>query len=483
MSTDLHDALRDLAEDIGPEEVPAGIAQRAWGAADLDRRRSRRTRALGALAAAAAIALVFWLAAGAGVGRVDSSPAGGTSSVGLPQRLTWQEDPPDLPTTGAPLAGLVKVGSAGAAQDAYASRATVNGGTSWQAFTADGRLWSLAGPVAPEPTDLAVDQEVTVTAPPAISPDGRRVAVARAVSRVVYEDSTSKETQALRQLIDVHDVVTGEHWRHDDVCGGECTLSSLRWDGSGRGLAALAHEPQGASLLLWFPQDTDPALHEVLLGDVAPRVELLGWPDPFRVLLTEVTESGSPVVRGRLRPLEVGTSWRSVRRLPTQEVRPSPKGEEPLAPALLGDEIALLDPPAEGRLTWQTYAQPEPSGVDSGVSVPDPTGTIVDGQTEQPRLVEARGGLLVALPRGVLHTSLQDGDKVLTVVDPRLHPQDLLVAGYAERGQAATSILGTRTSWWSWRPGLAVSLAATPFALVTTGLLIRHVARRRRPTS
>lgn len=289
----------------------------------------------------------------------------------------------------------------------------------------------------------------------------------------------SKETRVLRQLIDVHDVVTGQHWQQDEVCGGDCTVSTLRWDETGRDLAALAHETQGPALLLW--RLTDPFLGTVPLDDTAPRVQLLGWTNSTRVLLTEVSESGSPVVRGRLRPLEVETSEASVRRLATQEVRVPEGGMQPVGTALLGDEIALLDPLAGDRLVWQTYAVPRPAGVETGVAARDLTGTLRDDQTQEPRAWRTQGGaLLVSLRGGVIRSEIGRGEELLTVVDPRLHAQDILIAEEAEREQGATSLLGTRTSWWSWRPGLAVALGLAPFVLLAAGLLARRVVRRAR---
>ena len=206
MSTPLHDALSELADEITVDDVPAGLAESAWGAVDLERRRARRGKVVGALATAAAAALAFWLVVSAGTGPVDSSPTDSpTDRVGLPQRVTYQEDPPPLRPRGGPVSALVEVGTRGMPPDDSRSRDLINGGTRWQALTPDARLWSLDGDIAPLAKPLSEGQKLWMSSDPALSPDGRVLALARSVQQVIHEDSQSKSTEGIRELLDIRE--------------------------------------------------------------------------------------------------------------------------------------------------------------------------------------------------------------------------------------------------------------------------------------
>lgn len=477
MSPSLHDTLAELADEITVDDVPTGLAETAWGAADLERRRSLRTRALGGLAATAAAAVAFWLVASGGLPGIDSAPADGSpSGVGLPQRVSFQADPPPLPAKGEPLAALVSVGSRGEPPSDPTSRGTANGGTPWQGLGDDGRLWSIDGPVAPVPP-LDEGQELSMPTPPALSPDGHRLALVRSVDQVLHEDETTKESRVVRYQLDIHDLTTGEHEVRRDICGSECHVSALRWSPDGESLALLGHDPDQAVLVttgvLGGPRASTADL--VTLG---PNVSLVGWTSDEQVLLVPLTTHLSVTIDGEVRPATVASGDTTVRRLPRLLA-----SENALQDSVDPDLLSLV----HGRLAvpeggdgpgWRT-ADLSRGGFDSTISVPQLPGLGEPGGSSR---VSALPGTTAAVvtraaaggPAHVVTSEDDRGPRLLTVMAPDLDVQDIILAADAPAGPVTTDPLGTETAWWSWHPVQATLLALAPFALLGGWLLVRR---------
>lgn len=472
MSTHLHDALADLAEDIGPDDVQSGLAGSAWTVG----RRRRPVPTLALVAAAAAVVIVAWLALTA-TGRPDARPAAGYTDTALPQRVALQRDPGPLPAQGQPLAAVVEVGSTDGTQGTelpVGERDTTNEGTRWQAITPDGRLWSLEGAVAPGAATLAEDEMAVLTAAPALSPDGTKVALAQTVRPV--GTGSQEPAEDLRSVLDVHDVVTGEHRAYEQDCDARCSpVTQLRWSRGGGALAALAQDGSRTVLRMYYPDEQGQG-RAVSLEDSS--VTLAGWLDETHAVLVAVTEEGQVSVEGRLRPLLVGSSFGEINRLDPQPARVTQPGTSRAdTVTTFEDGLAVLDPRLGDTLTWQTYTLPRGSGADSGVGI---TLDLVGSADGTPHLTETPGaGIAVALPSVVLRSTMTHGDEVLTVVDPGLEPQDLVIAAEAARTDrhGATSVLGTRTGWWAWHPWLAAGSVVGGLALLA--VLVRRTGRAR----
>lgn len=480
MSTPLHDALAELADEITVDDVPAGLAESAWGAVDLERRRARRGKVVGALATAAAAALAFWLVVSAGTGPVDSSPTDSpTDRVGLPQRVTYQEDPPPLRPRGGPVSALVEVGTRGMPPDDSRSRDLINGGTRWQALTPDARLWSLDGDIAPLAKPLSEGQELWMSSDPALSPDGRVLALARSVQQVIHEDSQSKSTEGIRELLDIHDVTTGRHESIVDPCGTECAVSDMRWSPDGRRLAALAYGVDGPALVTLAVGPDRVERHVVPLAS-SRTVALAGWAQGKVLLLRVSIADASLDVDGRLRPFLIDPDHGTVENLPSQPLHAgiATGTYDPSGLAVLGDQLAVRALGTDS-VSWQLYSL-HSSAPESGVGWTPPPGapTATGGLI---RLSDAPGsdGLVVTQaasgePAYVGRSTTGGNDELLTVFDPALDVQDIVLAADAPDGPVTVHRFGTRTSWWSWHPDQAALLVLVPVTLAGGWLLLRR---------
>lgn len=288
MSTSLHDALAELADDIAPEDVPGGLAESAWSAARVERRRSLSRRSVALLAAAAVTVLIAWVSFG-GVSRVDTLPATPTGPVGYPERVRFQADPPQLPLRSGPVAGLISVGvddEAAAADDAPIGYPVVNGGSSWQAVLPSGELRSLDD-VLPA-GELRRDQASQILDPVAVSRDGTKIAAVR-------ERATALENSSfgdVRYTLHLHDLTTGQHRVVDGGrIGVEDDPYDMAWSPDGDAVAIRLGDSGGLVVV-----GADGAIRSTVTNASHERyakgtrsVYLAGWVDEATVLLATMT--------------------------------------------------------------------------------------------------------------------------------------------------------------------------------------------------
>jgi len=264
VSPPLHELLEGLASSApvgGSRSDGRTVAERAWAGG---RRRRRRRRALQAATAGAA-ALVVLLAlgpvlTGARADRPGPSSAGSSGQVvdGHPEhvgRQWWVRGLPDRP---GPVAALLQ---------AVEHRETHDEPDGWYAVSADGHRWRLPG----DPDDDVV---------PALSPDGRLLGTLLGADGPYV----------------VHDLVTGERTRFEDV-GAQVDDTPVT-----RYRIALQHPSSWSPDGRWIAVQAEP---DVLLLDVAtgtarslPRIgPLVGFAGSDRVAWL-VDERPAPTAEG-----------------------------------------------------------------------------------------------------------------------------------------------------------------------------------------
>lgn len=482
MSTSLHDALADLADEIGPQDVPAVLAERAWEGGRVERRQSIGRRSVALLAAAAAVVLLTWVSVG-GVSRVDTAPATPTGPVGYPERVRFQADPPQLPVRSGPVAAVLAVGvddEAAAEEDDPISYPTVNGGSSWQAVLPTGGLRSLDDVVPAG--DLRADRSSEIVGPVALSPDGTKIAAIRQTATVLGGSAYRDVGYALH----LHDLRTGEH---HVVEGRRVGLSeapqnvlwspdgqrvAVRTDARGQGVAVIS---AAGHVVAQVDRTSAPAR-----TSGATSVYLAGWTDDDTVLLVSRAREGA------LHPTVLDVISGELRQLPRQ-----PADEDS---ALYGDgayaaasnvtvhhgALAVLRH-SETRPGWTLYTDPRRTG-DTSSALSCCEGT---GQGLADRALYSPGGGMLAVAvvdgtRTVAGSFSFEGssDEVRTVVDPSLGAGQVVLAEevYAQ-GRASRSLFGTWDLWVIWHPWWT-ALGVAGVALVLWWIL-RDSTRAVRP--
>ncbi|WP_201467875.1 hypothetical protein [Janibacter melonis] len=455
MSTSLHDALAELADDIVPEDVPGGLAESAWSTARVERRRSLSRRSVALLAAAAVTVLLAWVSFG-GVSRVDTLPAAPTGPVGYPERVRFQADPPQLPLRSGPVAGLISVGTKDDADDPDAngvSSPTVNGGSATQAVLPSGELRSLDDVIPAG--DLRPDQASEILDPVALSPDGTKIAAVRHTATVLTRSSTRDSTYVLH----VHDLRSGQHHVVDGrAIGLNDEPQNVVWSPDGKHVA-IRTSAKGEGVAVVTAAGRVVAQVDRATSPNRPRsvasLYLAGWTDDDTVLLVTHAQ------RRSLYPSELDVRTGRLEHLPRQPAN------DHLLTYVDGSYIAPGDVTVhQGALavlglvgddpTWTLYTDVDrPDRSPSAVACCPGAG----GEFTDRRLYSPGGGMLavgdVDGTRVVAGSFSFEGgtDDVRTVVDPSLRTSDMVVAEevYA-RGRASSSLLGTWDLWVIWHP-------------------------------
>lgn len=467
--TPLESALRDLADDISDTDVPADLAERSWRAAHpsgvVAGARSSRWRRLGPalLAAAAVIVMVAWLLSPSGLGTDDGAPAGTNLPLGYPQRVAFDRDPDPLPPDIGRVSGLLQVPATGDLVDQE---------TTWLAYGSDGRVWRIddseALPRITRDGEAPDSIGQTFQTTPALSGDGRRIAVIRQTG--IAEGSARTD---LRSQLDILDLQTGERAASTTLCGtASCHPSALSWDAEGERLAVLTD----SALLVLDPSGTVlttiPLAEESLqLGDTL-TLGLAGWTREGSLLLVASDSAGRDSV---LRVFTVDAASGAVQerapQRPPEWFTSSPEGESVIDYPLTteGDGFAVLDPDGGGSADawtpqWVIYTDlddAQPVGAASRVACCPSvrswtklhlwtsdgrtvgTGSTADGRTDDPR----EGTWVV---EG--HLGEGQPSRVFTVVDPAFSVSDLVIAEDSLSTPGASSAFGTSTWWPAWHP-------------------------------
>ncbi|QNF94463.1 hypothetical protein [Janibacter sp. YB324] len=491
----LHDALRELAEEV--DGVPEGLAERTWAAGRADVTRQRRTRLLASLTAVAAAAALVWIAVVSGLGRTDSAPAEPSPDelpvavTGYPQRVVDPGHVDPLPTKGVPLTAVMH------------SRTRGDGG-GWLALRPDGSLWSLPDllPAKPpatidapvEQSGYADDQRVPL---PSLDPTGRWIAAF---------ERPADQTQPRLVIIDV---TTGERAHQRNVLGGaEPSARDLVGGTCFAGPGAQLHwRPGGGSPRVALACDSDTG-RQVTVVDTRGRVVttvvvestpgallrtqsctrgLAGWLDERRLLdLCLVQPHGGE----RLITVEVDVDEGRATELGAQRR----SAGVPMLGGVIWDERNLhlrqtgtttgLDIAWGGGLDGVMAARAaDVAGSSSLVRAPTqlasaPTGADVVGS----RVRVADHVIFYANAEvGVMTLNTPVDPAVsLMVVDPGLQVDAVSVAQTALHGEVTRHHLGVRTSWWSWHPWLT-ALALAGVLTLLSGMVVSFVRSNVRP--
>lgn len=468
--TSLHDALAEAVADVGPQQVPVDLAERAWETGRSGRRRTVRRRALTGLAAAAVAAALLWLAAGQ-PGTADSAPATPTAPLAHPERVRADRSPDPLPARIQHVSGLVQ--------------SRTDDSWTWRAYTPDGRLWSLDGSVLP-PVPSGPGDRTTIVGPAALSPDGSRIAVVRETATVVDESSTPNQTtQNHRYRLDLHDLRTGRHAVVEDVCGVDACFAEpdnllFSPDGSRVALAT------GSQIVIAsFDGEIVSSGDEPLLPQASGSAVLAGWRDVDEALVVAADRAGDATVirvlgisasdgdRRELEPLRATATTAEYAR----SVQYAPGRITIVDGRLAVLELAFLEDGGEpAGHTWSLY---DVEGEARRQTVAC-CGGAADDLLGDARLYEHRSGEIATTigedGSGIVLTIDGDEASVATVIDPALDPGDVLVAPASLDAQGSTSLFGTSRGWWAWHPWLT-GLGVAGLLVLGGGWLGRRMPR------
>lgn len=468
----LHDALRELADEV--DAAPEGLAERAWATGRGDLHRERRTRVVATITAAAAAVLVLWVALMSGLGRSDSAPAEPDPDdvtqvvTGYPQRVVDPGAVEPLPAKGVPLTAVIH------------SRARPDGG-GWLALRPDGSLFSLPG-LLPQQLpaaggDVTADDARQHLPLPALDPTGRWIAAFEAAG-------------GDRPRLVVIDVLSGARRTHE-WCAPPAG-AQLHWSpGSTRVATRCPIEDSAtddtALISSVGPTDEVPTDHSVILEGPCTNVKLAGWSDVDH-LLTACVRRASGRERLHLAPIPMGRATPATSPMPA-ETRGKPVGKNsPMIAEAARDEANLFI-----RGTTLEICLGGVPGEAAWLGTRDLTSVAgvshVRAQrsaTLQEPMDVGRMTRLHGYPGVTLYTSsglaTMDWDApdqepvTLMVIDPALRIDAASVADESVGGSAKVSRLGTRTAWWTWHLWETTLVALGLGALVTVGA----VASRRR---
>lgn len=455
MSTSLHDALAELADDIVPEDVPGGLAESAWSTARVERRRSLSRRSVALLAAAAVTVLLAWVSFG-GVSRVDTLPATPTGPVGYPERVRFQADPPQLPLRSGPVAGLISVDvddEAAAADGTPIGYPVVNGGSSWQAVLPSGDLRSLDDVIPAG--DLRPDQASEILDPVALSADGTKIAAVRHTATVL-SDSMSRD---LSYDLHIHDLSTGEHHvvegrriglRHD--------LYDLAWSPDGRSVAVRLGDSGGLAVV-----GADGAIRSTIANASHERyakgtrsVYLAGWVDEATVLLATMTVHSRAVW-----PTAVDAATGRMTHLPHQPGKGAPgfgSGGYSRPHVTVFAGALAIDTNASKTSRWSIYRDLTRTGERGTLECCRHTERSTgEDDTWYGQIYDVGDSMVVVGGSGAGHVWAGDpGDvtqrRTLTVVDPSLGGTYVIAPEVYAQGRASRSPFGTWDLWVIWHP-------------------------------
>lgn len=500
MSPTLHQALTDLAEETTRDDVPIRLAASAWADGRADLKRGARAQLVGLCAAAAAVLLIALVLVPAVVPRgVDAADG---AALGYPQRVRFDADPDPLPAKGVRVSALI------GSYDQDAALGSVDA-SRWQAVTPDGRVWRLDPTAAPDPGGGRV-MTGTPTAP-AVSADGRMLAVPVQVSLSSDKGSNARVEDLLRTEIHVHDLESGRHHVLTRKCtdrGPSCSVVGLAWSPDGSALAVMIDgEGQAPLLQVIAPDGTVIASTRGRAGGTLGRGfyawdnHLLGWTSSSTVLIADVRTKPLPVTA---RGFDAAT-WTldiadgdvrelALQRLPVALATSADEGRrlETGALSLVGGSFLALDSATSTQVVWsrsdlernQFFNNKK---LDWSASPGEPEGPSISTV----RVLDGpRGGIGVVLAgNGTSITAATDGPgqpfRTRTVYDPALDIRDLVVATNSLDHRASASMFGTSTAWWAWHPWWATALAGTAaLALLTLATVLnrrRMAARRTAP--
>lgn len=498
----LHDALRELAEEV--DGVPEGLAEHAWTAGRADLIRQRRTRVLASLTAVAAAAALVWIAAVSGLGRSDSAPAEPSPDevpvavTGYPQRVVDPGDVDPLPAKGVPLTAVMH------------SRTRGDGG-GWLALRPDGSLWSLPDLL---PQQIVADEGARaedLVPQPALDPSGRWLA------------AFEQPADGTRPRFVIIDVTTGARTHQRNVLGGaEPETRDL--------VSGTCFAGPGAQLH-WRPGAGDPRVAVACVGEegrlvtvINTRAEvvaqvvvepsggllghggwcssgLAGWLDERRLLdvrvcpnqddpgteTTTLVEVDTVIKDSSTRAPAPGTTWLAVK---------SHDDRIGLLQGVVPDERhLLLGTTRDGHslsVAWGPGADEQAWAItpDITTSAPfvhdrthKPPQPLADEGAGRPLRLSSAPDVTVWSDGGLGIMSLDtrsDPPVALMVIDPALQVDGVSVAQTAIHGEVTRHRLGVRTSWWSWHPWLtAVALAGVLTLL--SGMVLAVVRPRVRP--
>lgn len=453
----LHDALRELAEEV--ESAPDHLAERAWTAGRAERRRERATRVAATLVAAAAAVLVAWIAAMGGLGTTDSAPAAPAPDdvpqavTGYPQRVVDPGEVSPLPAKGVPLTAVLH----------SRTRGGKDGG--WLALRPDGSLHSLPGL---QPKNLPQ---------PSLDPTGRWIAAFEAVP----DD---------RPRLVIIDVVSGARRTHE-----WCTPPAgavLHWNPSSTQVATRCPVEDSATddtalVTSVGPTSEVPADHSVIGEGPCTNVRLAGWIDDEH-LLTACVRPASGQERLHLAPIPMGQGATMTSPMPA-ETRGKPVGEKsPMISEAVREEANFFirgttleiclgaDP---GEASWlSTRDLTSVAGVSRARTHQSASLHEPDGVGRMTR-VRSYPGVTLYTSSGLATMDWDAPDRApvtLMVVDPALRIDAASIADESVGGTATLSRLGTRAAWWTWHLPETALVALGVLALVT-GCAV--VARRR----
>ncbi|GAA1249883.1 hypothetical protein GCM10009633_23320 [Janibacter melonis] len=469
MSTSLHDALAELADDIVPEDVPGGLAESAWSTARVERRRSLSRRSVALLAAAAVTVLLAWVSFG-GVSRVDTLPAAPTGPVGYPERVRFQADPPQLPLRSGPVAGLISVGvddEAAAADDAPIGYPVVNGGSSWQAVLPSGELRSLDDVIPAG--DLRPDQASEILDPVALSPDGTKIAAVRHTATVL-SDSMSRDSS---YDLHIHDLSTGEHHVVEGRrIGLRYDLYDLAWSPDASSVAVRLGDSGGLAVV-----GADGAIRSAITNASHERyakgsrtVFLAGWTDDDTVLLATLSARSRAVW-----PTQADAATGRMTHLPHQPGKDTSgygNGGYGSPKVTVYDGSLAVATNASKISRWSIYRDLTRTGERGTLECCRHTERSTgEDDTWYGQIYDVGDSMAVVGSSGAGHVWLGDPADVtqrrtLTVVDPSLGGTYVIAPEVYAQGRASRSPFGTWDAAIAWHPWWSVLIAVASVLVV-----------------
>lgn len=495
----LHDALRELAEEV--EGVPEGLAEHAWTAGRADLTRQRRTRLLASLTAVAAAAALLWITVVSGLGRSDSAPAEPSPDevpvavTGYPQRVVDPGDVDRLPAKGVPLTAVMH------------SRTRGDGG-GWLALRPDGSLWSLPG-LMPQQIVAGEGARADDLVPqPALDPSGRWLAAFERTDngpgRLVVIDVTTGERHP-GSAVTAGAAADAEasprcvaypgaqlHWRPGGgsprvavACDGETGRQVTVVDARGQVAAEVTFQPPGGSV-----------------GDGGwCSAGLAGWLDDRRLLDVRVCSSPDDPGTETTTLIEVdtdpagaasGSRFAGAARL---AVKRHGNGIGLLRGVVRDERHLLLRSTRDGHslsVAWGPGSDEQAWAVTPDITT---SASFVHDRTHKPPQPLANEGAgrpirLSSTPDvtvwsdgglGIMSMDTRSEPPVaLMVIDPGLQVDAVSVAQTALHGEVTRHHLGVRTSWWSWHPWLS-ALALAGVLTLLSGMVVSFVRSNVRP--
>lgn len=493
----LHDALRELAEEV--DGAPEGLAERTWAAGRADVTRQRRARLLASLTAVAAAAALLWISVVSGLGRSDSAPAepapdeAPAAVTGYPQRVVDPGDVDPLPAKGVPLAAVMH------------SRSQGEGG-GWLALRPDGSLWSLPGLMPQQIVAGEGARAEDLVPQPALDPSGRWLA------------AFEQPADGTRPRLVIIDVTTGARTHHRNVLGGAQPHT--------RDLVGGTCFAEPGAQLHWRPGGGSPRVALACEGDTGRQVVVVDARG--RVVGRTVVES-TPGSLGRTTCTRGLAGWLDERRLldvvvcPDRahpgtertilvEVDTDPAGAAPGSPVAGAAQLAVKSHddrigPLQGVVPDErllllgstrdghslSVARASGSDQQSWAIAPDVTTsapfvqdrthkapqTLANEGSGVPRRLGSTPDVTVWADGGLGIMSLDTRNEppvALMVIDPGLQVDAVSVAQTALHGEVTRHHLGVRTSWWSWHPLATAALGAGALTCVVGAWVL---ARRR----